>query len=133
MPKITREYVWQRDDPQAYECADVCLDDAQTWCLHFAVPDAADVPTALVALEHPQLTGEYLVDGSWSAWGEERDGDATHVAVYFRAFSREDTGHVGISLARQAYLTAVVNDAFIVSTAGDYAEQLPPFTIHSFD
>lgn len=126
--KITHHYA-KYPGPLAYENEHLSLDTARVWALHYGVPCSVDIVATLAALDHPALTGEYACGDSWIQWGEEGAPGDWHVTVYLRASRPETALEVGRALAQQAYGTALTLDMFHVSTAGDFAEQLPGFSL----
>lgn len=108
----------------AYEGTHDTLDDATVWTLHLPVADDDAVPAVLdtlAAAGGEALTGDYLVEPSFAAWGEpepQDDEDQKHLAVYFHAATAERANRTGEALA----LAVDVKD-WTVSTAGDWAEQ----------
>lgn len=125
-----------RSDPRWYENQHPEQHDVKTatvWALHInlhaSCKDAVLERLALV----PEVTGEYTYGDSWGQWGEEVEGDDDgHMVIYFHSPPEQAT-FIGYHLANHVTFAAMKKlggdsatiPAHAVSTAGDYAEQIP--------
>ena len=125
-----------RSDPRWYENQHPIQHEVRTatvWTLHLNIhPKCKDAVLSRMALL-PEPTGEYTYGDSWFEWGEKAKSDTDrHLAIYFRA-DPEKAQAVGYHLANHATFAAMQvlggDNAkippYAVSTAGDYAEQIP--------
>lgn len=138
-PRTTRTlvpYEFDPDAPTSYENRDGYAHQRKAtchyWTVHLHVEDEFTATHAAVTIgQHGMnvvpLTGHYTTT-SWSVWGEDPgDNNDWSLVIYF---TTERSGDLQTAYQRGKHLAALVgldDDAtFVVSTAGDWAEQIRP-------
>lgn len=124
-----------RHDPRFYENVDIMHDvkTSTVWALHLNIhPKCKDAVLERMSIL-PEPTGEYTYGDSWTEWGEGTSDDADrHLTIYFDATPAKAAA-IGYHLANHATFAAMqvlggdnaTIPPYAVSTAGDYAEQIP--------
>lgn len=96
------------------------------WASHV---DVCTHPCAHVLMRacsgHDALTGEYLLEPSWTEWGDPPEDpvppdDPMHLLLYFGAPTIAAATRVGCELARRIAPTGA-SSTMVVSTAGDWS------------
>lgn len=119
-----------RTDPRWYENQDHQHDvtTATVWVLHLHVrPEDKDAVLERMAL-HACPTGEYTYGDSWRQWMETSEGDDdVRLGIYINA-PTDSAARLADTLALNAAFASrnpnIATD-YALSTAGDFAEQLP--------
>jgi hypothetical protein len=134
-----------RDDAYEKDPAQDDIDTATIWTLHLRVESRKQAGQIIDACEQKRwassplfglLTGEYVEPHDWAEWGE-RPGKQRSLeddskweekpmclSLYFTASTPSWAAHYGQMLAIRLLGAVASESNFVVSTAGDWAEQL---------
>lgn len=131
MSKTMRPYDYKDDSGNRYENDpwNLQIDTARAWTLHTYHQHGEQIPGTLLAAEALMaaeqdcpLTGEYYIT-DWFQWGEPHGATELNLALYFEAFDQSFAMIMGVMTLRKLGLDTDPR-FWVISTAGDFAEQL---------
>lgn len=121
------QYKFNFDNPRCYEKIEDQNEKitCTVWCVHMRLSPAAPNVKFVAKMEtQDYVLCHYAGGGSWKQWGEtEPEGlDDRHLVLYFRSVPNHAYKRAQVIVAD--HYPYVYQHQFVVSTSGDWAEQI---------